>query len=464
MKIADFFVGLGFDVDGTPELKELDKGLNKLAGNAAQLLAVFASMTAAMGIMLNQTLDLAQGFNLFEKSTGLSANELKRWQYVAGQIGVEGKEVEQSIKAIQQARADIMMGSGNVAPWQLLGISPDEDPFQVLRNIRERIKDLDPAVGRSILGQMGVGENMFAMLRLSNNEFDELEKKFQLTRENTENLNKTNREWAKFKFEISAVRDRIVAELIPALDPVIKLLRNVVKLMANFGEWLNKGGMAAKLVRVLMIGVAAAIVATTAALTALVGVIGLASVAVAALEIATAPILPVLWAASAVVLVAVGSIAALVLVIQDLWTSLQGGEGLIVKVFTGIGASINQVIEDMLRFLGIFQQLQDAANWVYSKLSGGNILSKDEEARLDEINRKFREAKAALSINPGDNLTNSALAPNNTNTNTSNVSQNNDINIQVTAAGDAYETGRAIADPLKKAIADSAYQIPIPAQ
>jgi hypothetical protein len=468
MKIADFFVGLGFDIDGAPELKELDAKLSDMRNNAAKLLAVFAGMTAAMGAMLNATLDLARGFNLFEKSTGLSANELKRWQYVAEQVGASGEEVAQSIKTIQQARADIMMGTGNVAPWQLLGIAPGDDPFETLKQLRERIRTLDPAVARSIVGQMGISEGVFAMLRLSNHEFDELQKKFQLTKTNNAILAKANQEWAKFKFEISAVRDRLVAELVPALLPVLRLLGNIVGLLANFTEWLNKGSFAAKVVRIGLIAVAGAIVAITGALVVFVGVLGLATVAMTALDIAAAPLLPVIWAITAVVLVAIGAIAALVLTLQDLWTALQGGESLFVKVFAGIGSSINKVIEDMLRFLGIFDKVSDAMSWLYSKASGGTILSDEELKKLDEVNRKYKEMRAAQAaglLDPAQNLTNNALAPTApAQAAPSTVTQANEVNINVQSKGDPYETGRAIADPLRRALSDAAYQIPVPAQ
>jgi hypothetical protein len=468
MKIADFFVGLGFDIDGAPELKELDTTLTKMTGNAAKLLAVFAGMTAALGAMLNATLDVARGFNLFEKSTGLSANELKRWQYVAGQVGAKAEEVEQSIKSIQQARADIMMGKGDVAPWQLLGIAPGDNPFETLKQIRERIKDLDPAVARSIASQMGIGDGVFAMLRLSNDEFDELQKKFQLTKTNNAVLAETNKQWSKFKFEISAVRDRLVAELVPALLPVIRFLRNVVGLMANFAEWLNKGSIAAKVVRIGLIAVGAAIVAITAALAVFVGVLGLATVAMTALDIAAAPLVPVIWAITAVVLVAVGAVAALVLTLQDLWVGLQGGESLFVKAFKGMGASINQVIEDMLRFLGIFDKIKNAATWVYQKVTGSTMMSDEEFAGIDDkmkaIALKLREERAMLG-DPAQNLTNSALAPTAPpQAAPSTVTQANEVNINVQSKGDPYETGRAIADPLRRALSDAAYQLPVPAQ
>lgn len=467
MKIADFFVSLGFDIDGAPELKELDARLGTMMGNASKLLAVFASMTAAMGVMLNKTLDTAEGFRKFEAVTGLSGNELKRWNYLAKQTGTEADEVASSIKSLQEARANIMMGTGNVKPWQLLGIAPSDNPFETLKLIRERIKDLDPAIARTIVSQMGIGEGVFAMLRLSNKEFEDLNRKFELTRGQTDALNKANVEWAKFKFEISAVRDRIVAELIPALTPVIKFLGKIVGLMGNFANWLSKGSAAAKVVRVAMIAVAAAIVAITAALTVLVGVLGLATAAIAALQLAAAPIMPVLWAIAAAVLVATAVLAAAVLIVQDLWVALTGGDSVIekalIKPFKEFGLKINGVIEDMLRFLGIFDSLKNAATWLYSKATGATMLDADDLKKLDEASKKYRDFRAGQMLDPSASLTDAALAPKASTGNSSNVSQENNISINVDGGKDPFQTGRAIADPLKRALTDAAYQIPVPA-
>lgn len=467
MKISDFFVGLGFDVSGDDALEKIDRQLGGLLGNASKLLGVFASMTAAMGVMLNKTLDTAEGFRRFTAVTDLSANELKRWQFAAKQAGTEAGEVEATIKSLQQARADIMMGTGNMAPWQLLGIAPGENPFKTLREIKERIKDLDPAVARSVLSQMGIGEGMFAMLRLSNREFDELNKKFELTAEQEGNLAGINTQWAKFKFEISAVRDRIVAELVPALQPVIKFLSKIVGLLGNFAEWLNKGSTAAQYVKVAMVAIAGSIVAITLALTALVGVLGLATVATAALDLAAAPLMPVIWGITLAVLAVVAAITAAVLIVQDLWVAFQGGDSVIANMVNRF-QMLATVLSNVIGPFG--KVLQMAGVWnKYEKFKEQN----GEEQQASGKGTGFMDvAKMALRLispfsksNPEDSLRDAALDSGTARGgSTQNVNQENNISITVPAGRDAHETGQAIVDPLKKAISDGAFQIPIPAQ
>lgn len=468
MKLAEFFVALGFDINGAPELKELDRSLDKLAGNATKLLAIFGGMTAAMGIMLNKAMDSAAGFRRFEAVTGLSANTLRSWEYTARLAGVEGDELVSTLKSLQQARADIAMGVGNVAPWQLLGIAPSEDPFETLKQLRERIRELDPAIARSIVQQMGISEGVFAMLRLSNKEFDELQKKYQLTRGQQKQITEMTMAWTKLTFTLSAVKDRIIAELVPALVPLINGLQRIVNLFANFANWLSKGSPLAKAVRWGLIAVAGAIVAITIALTVLLGVIGLVTAAITALEIAASPILPIIGAISAIILIVTGLIIALVLVVQDLWVALHGGDSILynnlVVPFKEAGAALNQLIVDLLKYLGIWESIKNGTTHLYMKATGMTTLSDKQLKEMDEINRRFREWQAARLADPGRALSDAALAPKPAAPGSSSVKQENNIDINVNGGRDPYETGRAIADPLKQALSDAAFQIPVPVQ
>lgn len=468
MKLAEFFVALGFDIEGAPELKSLKNSLDDLQGAATKLLAIFGGMTAGMAVMLNQALRTSDGLRRFVAVTGLSTDELKRWQYAAEVAGVEGKELTSVIENLQQARTDIMMGKGNVAPWQLLGIAPDENPFETLRALKARIKDLDPAIARNIASQMGISEGVFAMLRLSNKEFDELEKKYALTREQQKNLTETNRAWADLTFKIAAVRDSIVSALVPALSTLLRSASKVVGVLASFASWLSKDTMGAKIMRVVLVTLAAAIVAITGALTVLVGVIGLVIAATIAWEAAASPILPVLWALAAVVLVVTAMIVALVLVVQDLWTALTGGESAIervfVKPFRDAGLILNGYIADLMKLLGIYEAVNKAAEWLYMKSTGMKTGFNDEELKhMEEVNRKYKEWLANGMPQPAEQLTNAALIPANATSQTSSIKQENNVDIHVDGGKDPYQTGQIIGDKLKQAISNAAYQLPVPA-
>ena len=417
MKLADFFVTLGFKTDGAPELKQLENQLDELAKESAKLLAVFGSVTAAMGIMLRQATQTALGMQHFTATTGLSAQELKKWQYVAESAGVSSEGLADTIKSLQQARADIAMGRGNVAPWQLLGIAPGDNPFETLKQLRERIKDLDPAVARSITGQMGISEDVFAMLRLSNKEFEDLEQKFILNAKQQKTLSETGANWKQLGFQINAVKDRLAAELAPVLIPILKALQKLVGVGASFVDWLGKGSIAAQATKAAMIGLAVAVVAVTAALSALISAVGLFATVSSATKFlsllktfsALAPwlasatgwigrlILGVRGLATALWGVATASaaafwwaavIAAVVLTVQDLWTGLKGGD----SVFFNLAKNSRLFRVAIVSVMGVAIQFLDVIHQL-SAIDFGKAWSKI----LDSVIDKFIKLKAIVT-------------------------------------------------------------------
>lgn len=463
MKLAEFFVVLGFDIQGAPELRKLESELNELTSQAAKLLAVFGSVTAGMTVMLNRSLDAADALRKFSAVTGLPVQELKGWELAMSRAGGEAADLVATIKALQQARTDIMMGTGNVAPWQLLGITPSQNPFDTLRKLKDRIKEMDPTIARSIVGQMGVSEDVFAMLRLSNREFDELEKKYVITKQQQGNLTNVSRAWAEFSFLLGSVRDKIVAELVPALIPLIKGLQKMVSLIANFAGWLAKNSAAAKATKVILIGLAGGIVLVTVALGALVSALGLATAYTVALQMAMSPLIPVIWGVIGAGLIIATTLAAFVLVVQDLWVAIEGGDSVLAKLsdrFQTIKVLVLSILGPLIQLMRIMQTW-DKIEKIRSagKAEGGEA----PESKSSAFLRSMFSTPEFLKVDIAKMLQDASLQPQTAASRSTSIRQENNIDINVSSGGnDPYQTGRAVADPLKQALSDAAYQIPVP--
>lgn len=485
MKLAEFFVGLGFDFSGGPELDKLDKALNSLAGDASKLLAGFGSVTAGMTVMLNQALHTADAFRVFTAVTGLASDQLKKWQFAAASAGVGGDELMGVIKQLQQGRIDIMMGEGNIKGWQLLGIAPSENPFDTLRDLKKRIEGLDPALAANLLSKAGVSESVFALLKLSNEEFDALDAKYQMSITQQKELNAVSKSWRELLFLFKSAGESIMADLVTPLQPLLKWLQKGVGLLASFGQWLSKDTLAAKVMRIVLITVALAVVAVTAALTVLIAVIGALTLASAALSASLSPLWPIIWGIAAIVAVAVGAIAAFVLVVQDLWVTLQGGDSVIndvfIKPWQPLANILDDLIEKLLKFLGIWESVKKGAEWLYTKATGGTTLSESDLKKMDEVNKRYKEYQAkkllpgggsspapAPTVSPAIDatarLTDAALAPSVNANRSTTVSQENNIEVNVNGEhGDAHSTGRIVSDNLKQSLSNAAYQLPVPA-
>ncbi len=175
MTIAEFFVTLGFNAD-TVKVKDFAQTVANLPVDIAAGIVALAGIDYELLKVTQDAMNAAVSFDLFTNQTGLSWKELQTWQIVAQQANVSAESVTSSVTAIARGLADIRLGRGNIAPYQILGIGTSQNAFQVLAQLRERIKGLEPALATNLIAQMGINPEMINVLRLSNDEFAKLSK------------------------------------------------------------------------------------------------------------------------------------------------------------------------------------------------------------------------------------------------------------------------------------------------
>ena len=173
--IGEFFVTLGVTGNAVTTVKDLVSKFGDLEAITAAELGGLSAMAAKFYAISEAAYDTAAAFKLFETRTGLSSQELQRWQIVAEQMNVSGQAVAQSVEALQHRITDIRLGYGNIKPFQLLGLDPTGmNPFQLLDALRQRLQHFSPAMATNILGQLGLSPDMLAVLRLSDAEFQKI--------------------------------------------------------------------------------------------------------------------------------------------------------------------------------------------------------------------------------------------------------------------------------------------------
>lgn len=237
MTIAELFVKVGFQVDNPGALNKAASELGFAEVKAINLkrsvLALGASFTALIYFAANAGTALYK-FNL---TTGLSIKSLQQWQFAAAGANVSAAAVTQSVKSIQDAQVQIALGSGNLAPWALLGIDPREDPFKVLWDLHLRLQKLAPAMGRYLASQMGVGEEMFSFLSRSDLKLGELKDKMTVDSEEARKLDEVNGKWHQFVQEIENLGIKYAAA---HADQIISWLRDMKPLVEAAANALAK--------------------------------------------------------------------------------------------------------------------------------------------------------------------------------------------------------------------------------
>lgn len=172
MKIGEFFITLGVDAQ-TVKVKDFVKAISDMPLAVAAGIAALAGIEYELTKLAAEAINTAVGFQMFEAQTGLSAQALQRWQIVAQQANVSADSVSSSVQGLQRQMAEIRLGRGNFAPFQLFHINPNDDPFTVLQQLRGRMNMFDRGTTVNLLSQMGISPDMIQLLTLSEKKFTE---------------------------------------------------------------------------------------------------------------------------------------------------------------------------------------------------------------------------------------------------------------------------------------------------
>ena len=228
MNIGEFFVQLGVDAD-TATLKEFASTIGDLSLDAVGLIAEIGGISFALGDLIKHAVDASIGFQAFTAQTGLSWHELQRWQNAAQLMNVSTEDVTNSIQSLQKQMAEIRIGHGNIFPWQALGIDPrSQNAFQVLEQLRERIKGLDRPMATNLLQQLGINPNMIQLLQLSNDQFSKLTKTVRgMTDEQQQAFLKAKQALVEFGLVLKEHGLDFVMNLVHGFEQLFKLGKDV---------------------------------------------------------------------------------------------------------------------------------------------------------------------------------------------------------------------------------------------
>ena len=468
MKIAEFFAELGFDIKGDVKLADVDKALSRISMDAIPVLSAVAGMNVGFAALADAALKAVVGFKNFDLQTGLSLEKLRAWQHLAQVNDVSPEALADTIKGLQSAQAEIRLGRGNIAPWQLLGISPNTDPFTVLELLRKKIQTLPPDMARVIAGQMGIGDQMFQMLRNANKEFDQLDRRLILTEKEFRGMKEVNRAWQDFTFALAALRDRIVSQFHEPMLVAVKLLRVFVDVLVQFTDWLSSGTTAANVMKYALLGLAGLFFLVTFAASELIVAIGLLKTGILGLMLAASPLLvPFTLFLLTLGLITV-AIVGLLLLLDDFWAALDGKKH--------VGNWDNEIMAVQLMVAGIEHlislwkvltgQWKDAVWWQNkadedaAKAVGGEKV----QPSLMETS-SIKDLIATAGHRPGflEELTNFALKSAVGGQSSSSVHQENNVKVMINGATDPQATGAAAGSAINRELVKAAYQIPMPA-
>jgi hypothetical protein len=173
MQIAELFVTLG--IKGAEKtvgaLGEVKKGLGGIASMSLEAKAGILAAMYGLERMMSVSGAAGTGFTNFSALTGFSAQALQKWQYAARQAGESNEEFTGSLKSVQNAMTNMLLGKG--APEGLgivtkaVGFDPKRarDSFYVMEQLQKAAQALPKDVGNNVLKSFGLSEGTIAAMR-----------------------------------------------------------------------------------------------------------------------------------------------------------------------------------------------------------------------------------------------------------------------------------------------------------
>lgn len=261
MNIAEFFINIGIKGDSKTNkaLKDTKSNLDDVKSTSleakAALIAILYGMEQIMSNAAQRGMELQQFGNL----TGLSADKLQRWQYMARQSGESAEDMAGSIKNVQNAMTNMLLGKG--AP-EGLGVlaktvgfdsSKARDTFYVMDKLREYARTAPPDMGNHILKSFGLSDDAIQTMRTSKVELDKIKPSQIYSSSEIAQLAKVQVAWANLWNTMKMFSGRLTAQfgmdginiLTNAFKLVSHTIQDIIKYMAKFptlkAEWIAVG-------------------------------------------------------------------------------------------------------------------------------------------------------------------------------------------------------------------------------
>lgn len=248
--VDEIFFKIGFDIKDE-KVKSLRDNIKGIISTVTKFVGAVALVTTALDRMSNSLAKNNQQFINFNRQTGLSIAQMQKLATVAGLVdyNFSPETAMQGLQALESNLAQIRLGEGNIAPFQILGISPvGKDAFQIIEDLREAIKGIDDMTAVNLIQQMGLSPEFISLLRMTREEVEALnDESLMLSPEERQAMQQFSMELKKVHMQLLVLKDRAIIPLIPALTKflnglaaIFEMFVKIEKALINIWNWFGK--------------------------------------------------------------------------------------------------------------------------------------------------------------------------------------------------------------------------------
>lgn len=221
MKLGELFVDLGVNSGSAlNSLTTFSIKFNSLAMMAEKVGDIFDN---TFGKVANFGQQLANA----NRATGISVEWFQKMKWSAEQTGTSLETVISTIKGLQKANADILLGQGNIKPYQRLNIDMSflRNPTQLLDEIMSKLMRYNHAFQQTLLSELGISEDILDLYKQKTiNIHDSLG----LTQQEVEELDDLKKEWVALRQTFSGMGYKFFAGLADEAKVAIKWVRELI--------------------------------------------------------------------------------------------------------------------------------------------------------------------------------------------------------------------------------------------
>lgn len=228
MKLGELFVQLGVKAD-TFTVRDFTKAIGDIPFSVASAVTSLTGLSLGFVELTQHTLGMANNLGIFTAQTGLSIEQLQKWQSVAKQTGVSAEAVQGSIMGITQALAAMRTGHADpnfMLAMGQLGVSPfGKNAYQILQEIMRATRGRDPAVVSDLLRRANISPDMMRIFSLGPGKFSEMSRNGVVMNESE------MRAMQDFQMAIGRLVTTIEQQFVPvivAFEPYMKDLTEVM--------------------------------------------------------------------------------------------------------------------------------------------------------------------------------------------------------------------------------------------
>ena len=271
MNLDKLYVSLGLKTDFRA-LTTFNKGIKRAGAGIVAVGAASVATGYAMKRFIDSSKSSFVSLQNFTDQTGLAVTQLNKLKNAgkALSLGLDEDTITSGVLSLEKTLARLRLGQGNFAPFQMLGLDVlGTNAFEVIEQLRERVKGLDDITATVLIEDIGLDANFLRILRLSREEFDKLGKNSFLNNKEAAVLNKLNLNLRKMTTEFTNLKNKALVKLAPVFSKLIddgfkwitqnsdkiigtieKIAKGLISVVSGFSSFINfisqsKGGLMA---------------------------------------------------------------------------------------------------------------------------------------------------------------------------------------------------------------------------